>query len=879
MTVTSNEKINLSQTGLLYNPQLQNADTVEKLFVVRGKQFELLLNQVVQEKENSIPQHHLIIGQRGMGKTTLLKRMEVELHKEQYRRRFIPLLYREEQYNVKDLAEFWLNTLDALADSLQAERYSTQMVDNIDKKIRELSRKPPKIISEETYKYLIDICCDLHRRPVLLIDNIGLIFGRLDSGKKNKTEQWTLRKLLSENGAPIVVSGGVTLIDNVNNYGMPFYDFFQIQQLYKLDYEEFKKLLSNLATITNRGITIFDSINDSRHKSLLELTGGSPRLTVMLFEQIAKGFSSDINDDLEKLADSITPFYKARFEELPSQQQIIIDAIALNWDAISLKELSTATRIQNNQLSPQLKRLVDDGWLETTPAYKTKGNAYFISERFFNIYYLIRNSSRRHKDKVYCLSKFLECFYEKKDLGNISDTLLEKGIVSSEEMRLFLALSNVKTLELDRREKIRRKTFETFLTNEELRKEFDFSEDNFLSEGISLMNSRQYDDAINYFKKVININKDYENAWFRKGDCLFFIKQFEEAIDCYNKVIELNPKNEEAWFRKSDCLSFIKQYEEAIDCYNKVIELNPKNEEAWLWKGNCLSEMRQYEEAIDCYNKAIELNPKNEEAWLWKGNCLSEMRQYEEAIDCHNKSIELNPKDEYAWRWKGNCLSDMEQFDKAIDCFNKSIELNSKNFTVWSNKGYALIELKKYSDAANAYERSIEIDPNILSSKFNLIFLYRDKLGKMNKAIELFNSIDENTINKEQNKNFAFRYHLHKTLFELHKENNGLAKEYLLQAFEILEKEDKISTIAGLYWWIRFGSVVINLKCGSWLISILEEKGYNIVLSPYYTAIKTLEIEQKDGKKDAETYLNNQAVEISNPAKIIIEKMKKYLLP
>ena len=37
-----NNTINLSQTGLLYNPQLQNADTVEKLFVIRQKQFELL---------------------------------------------------------------------------------------------------------------------------------------------------------------------------------------------------------------------------------------------------------------------------------------------------------------------------------------------------------------------------------------------------------------------------------------------------------------------------------------------------------------------------------------------------------------------------------------------------------------------------------------------------------------------------------------------------------------------------------------------------------------------------------------------------------------------------------------------------------------------
>ncbi|GBU29468.1 hypothetical protein R84B8_03033 [Treponema sp. R8-4-B8] len=578
-----NKTINLSQTGLLYNPQLQNADTVEKLFVERQKQFEFLLNKINKEKEKSIPQHYLIIGQRGMGKTMLLKKMEVELHKEQYRQRFIPLLYREEQYNVKDLAEFWLNTLDALADSLQSEKYPAQMVADIDKTIMELSRKPPKIISEEAYKYLMKICYDLHRRPVLLIDNIGLILNRLDNNNKNNPEQWALRKLLSANGAPIVVSGDVTLTDNVNIYGMPFFDFFQIQQLYKLDYEEFTKLIINLATVTNSDKKIIDSIqkNSSRQKSLLKLTGGSPRLAVMLFEQIAKGFSSNINDDLEILADAITPLYKARFEELPAQQQIILDAIALNWDAISLNKLSIATRMKNNQLSPQLKRLIDDGWIETTPAYKAKGNAYFISERFFNIYYLIRNSSRRHKDRIYCLSKFLECFYGTEDLKKKSDDLLKQDIYSSEQ------------------------------------------------EGIYLL------------------------------------------------------------------------------------------------------ELNKYEDALVCFDKAIEIDPK---------------------------------------------------------------------------------------------------------------------------------------------------YSLHKTLFELHKKNNGLAREYLLQAFEILEQENKISSIAGMYWWIRFGGVVNKLGCGSWLISILEEKGYNIVLSPYYTAIQALEIEQQDGIKDAETYLNNRAVEINSPAKEIVEKMKKYML-
>jgi hypothetical protein len=115
------------------------------------------------------------------------------------------------------------------------------------------------------------------------------------------------------------------------------------------------------------------------------LTGGSPRTTTMLFKLIINGFAKEINDDLEALLDEITPLYKARFEKLSTQMQVIVDAIALHWDPINLEQLRDATRLGNSQLSPQIKRLLEVGWIESLDAYKAKGKAYQISERFFSI--------------------------------------------------------------------------------------------------------------------------------------------------------------------------------------------------------------------------------------------------------------------------------------------------------------------------------------------------------------------------------------------------------------------------------------------------------------------------------------------------------------
>ncbi|MFT6319193.1 MAG: Cdc6-like AAA superfamily ATPase [Granulosicoccus sp.] len=243
--MNKNDKISLSQIGL-YNPQRMSDDLVENLFVVRKKQFNFLIKQLKKEKPNGIPQHHLIIAQRGMGKTTLLKRIEVELRKKELKENFVPLIFPEEQYNLKTLSEFWLNSLDALADTLETEK-QTQLVKNIDQKITELGKiKNEEDLAQEAFKFLQSITASIKRRPVLLIDNMSFIFDRLE-----KSDQHQLRALLMDKKAPILIGASAVVIDDVHDYGAPFYDAFQISYLRKLSFEDLKEILNNLAVLTH----------------------------------------------------------------------------------------------------------------------------------------------------------------------------------------------------------------------------------------------------------------------------------------------------------------------------------------------------------------------------------------------------------------------------------------------------------------------------------------------------------------------------------------------------------------------------------------------------------------------------------------------------
>lgn len=104
----------------LFNPGLQDDDSLVAGFVARQDLLDFFVSELRAVPMQGTVQHHLVIGARGMGKTTLLKRLAIAIRQDsELSSHLIPLTFPEEQYNVKDLADLWLNAMDALGDELE----------------------------------------------------------------------------------------------------------------------------------------------------------------------------------------------------------------------------------------------------------------------------------------------------------------------------------------------------------------------------------------------------------------------------------------------------------------------------------------------------------------------------------------------------------------------------------------------------------------------------------------------------------------------------------------------------------------------------------------------------------------------------------------
>jgi TPR repeat protein/DNA-binding transcriptional regulator GbsR (MarR family) len=426
-TITSKSGKNYNILNI-YNPANQTKKELISNFVVRIKEYNEIIKSIETDKMQSSTKHYIIQGPRGSGKTTLLLRMYYEVKDSlELNKWLIPVRFDEEQYNVRTLYKLWENVALYLEDELE-EGYSG-LYDQMQSHIEE--REYEKICYEILQKNLKK----QQKKLVLFIDNFGDMLIKFQ-----RREHQRLQDILTFDNDIRIVGGSSIVLDYKKEYVQPMYELFRIIQLEGLSQKETINLLLRLGkyydTLSVREIMENDP---GRIESLRRLTSGVPRTIVLLFEIFVDNESGDSFRDLETILDRVTPLYKHRMDDLSPQQQEIVHAVAMNWDAVGVKEIAKITRMESKAVSAQLKQL-EYNRIVSKIRTNIKNHFYQINERFFNIWYLMRYGRKRDRNKVLWLVRFLENWCNKEELIDRAERhvqALRKGIMY-EKHALFM---------------------------------------------------------------------------------------------------------------------------------------------------------------------------------------------------------------------------------------------------------------------------------------------------------------------------------------------------------------------------------------------------------------------------------------------------------
>lgn len=131
--------------------------------------------------------------------------------------------------------------------------------------------------------------------------------------------------------------------------------------------------------------------------------------------------------------------------------------------------------------------------------------------------------------------------------------------------------------------------------------------------------------------------------WYDQGNTLMENKEYTQAITAYDQAITLSPEYYEAWNGKADALNRAQRFSEALDASDKALSLNPDYVQGWINRGYILYNLGRYEDELTTYEKAISIDPSSPDAWFNKGYSLAGMKRYDEAINAFDKVKSLNP--------------------------------------------------------------------------------------------------------------------------------------------------------------------------------------------------------------------------------------------
>jgi tetratricopeptide (TPR) repeat protein len=182
-------------------------------------------------------------------------------------------------------------------------------------------------------------------------------------------------------------------------------------------------------------------------------------------------------------------------------------------------------------------------------------------------------------------------------------------------------------------------------TNENLTEEQIALLDEYFNRSADLVDQENFEGAISYYDKALEISPNDPDILFDKGLALDTLGKTEEAISYYDKVLTLVPNDTDTLYNKALALDTLGKTEEAISYYDKVLTLVPNDTDTLYNKALALYTLGKTEEAISYYDKVLTLVPNDTDTLYNKALALDTLGKTEEAQLYYNRVLSINPND------------------------------------------------------------------------------------------------------------------------------------------------------------------------------------------------------------------------------------------
>ena len=179
-----------------------------------------------------------------------------------------------------------------------------------------------------------------------------------------------------------------------------------------------------------------------------------------------------------------------------------------------------------------------------------------------------------------------------------------------------------------------------------------------LKQAAEFRTAGQCDQAVELMTQASTIDATKHQIWNSLAESDNCAKKYPDAINAYKKAIELSPTSGGYYNNMAGVMMKNNQFEDAIAAYNKAAEVDPTQAAMYYFnEGAVLYNHNKMQEATKAFDKVLSIDPTKAEAYYYKGASQigaatlgkdGKMQAPEGTAEAFNKYLELQPTGAHA---------------------------------------------------------------------------------------------------------------------------------------------------------------------------------------------------------------------------------------
>jgi len=249
-------------------------------------------------------------------------------------------------------------------------------------------------------------------------------------------------------------------------------------------------------------------------------------------------------------------------------------------------------------------------------------------------------------------------------------------------------------------------------------------------------------EAFEAYKRALEHDPEFIEAWGNLGILLTRTGQMEEAEGCFDAAFAIDPEYPFTWGAWAGYLVIQNRMKEAEQALQKALQLDPDNPKIWAIFGMLFMDSDS-KQAEDAFRHALEIEPDNEKLVYGYGIILNYAGRHKEAEELAHRAVEANKDYADAWELLAQARYCQSNLKGAINAQLAAAKLKEKNHKCWFHLGILYSEAGFLREARDVLRYVVFLSPDFITAWKLLINVLNESgnEGDLREAHSLFDDL------------------------------------------------------------------------------------------------------------------------------------------